>query len=218
MDDCCAPRGDEGYEREFDARYARTLARDYEAHGLTAAAQSIVDFAATVGLEGASVLEIGGGIGDIQLELLRRGASHATNLELSGAYESEARRLLDEAGMSERATRTVGVDIAVAPEVVVPADVVILHRVVCCYPDYRGLLGAVAEHARRAVVFSHPPRTIFTSTGVRLLNLFYRLRRRKYRAFVHPPEAMVGVLEGCGFEPRYRRREGSWCIVGAVRA
>ena len=218
MDDCCAPRGDEGYEREFDARYARTLAREYHARGLTAAAQRMVDFAASTGLHGASVLEIGGGIGDIQLELLRRGAAHATNVELSGAYETEALRLLDEAAMSERVTRIVGVDIAVASDIVEPADVVVLHRVVCCYPDYRALLGAVAEHARRAVVFSHPPRTFVTSTGVRLLNLFYRLRRQEYRAFVHPPDAMVRVLEGHGFEPRYRHREGAWCIVGAVRS
>ena len=73
-------------------------------------AQRIVDFADSNGLDGASVLEIGGGIGDIQVELLRRGASRTTNLELSGAYEAEALRLLEERGMAERATRVLGVD------------------------------------------------------------------------------------------------------------
>jgi hypothetical protein len=41
---------------------------------------------------------------------------------------------------------------------VAPADLVILHRVVCCYPDYERLLTAAADHARRALVFSYPPR------------------------------------------------------------
>ena len=40
-----------------------------------------------------------------------------------------------------------------------PADVVVLHRVVCCYPDYQRLLGAAASHAGRLLVFSHPPPT-----------------------------------------------------------
>ena len=71
-----------------------------------------MDFAGSNDLDGASVLEIGGGIGDIQLELLLRGASRTTNLELSGAYEAEAARLLDEKGLRERAARVVGVDLA----------------------------------------------------------------------------------------------------------
>jgi hypothetical protein len=44
------------------------------------------------------------------------------------------------------------------PEAVEPADMVVLHRVVCGYPDYERLLGAAADHARRALVFSYPPR------------------------------------------------------------
>ena len=51
-------------------------------------------------------------------------------------------------------------DIAVAPDAIEPVDIVVLHRVVCCYPDYEKLLGAAADHARRALVFSHPPRNV----------------------------------------------------------
>jgi hypothetical protein len=65
--------------------------------------------------------------------------------------------LLEDAGFTGRARRR-GIDIVTAPGSVEPADVVVLHRVVCCYPDYVGLLGAVADHARALVVFSHPPR------------------------------------------------------------
>src|SRR5688572_20982983 len=162
VDECCVPPTPDDYEQEFDARFARKLARRYRRRGLTPVAERIVDFAASNGLEGASVLEIGGGIGDIQVELLLRGASRTTNLELSGAYETEAMRLLDEKGMRGRAGRLVGIDLAVSPDAVEPADIVVLHRVVCCYPDYDALLTAAARHARRAVVFSHPPRTWFT--------------------------------------------------------
>ena len=36
VDECCAPQGSDGYEREFDARVARRLAREYRSTGLTA--------------------------------------------------------------------------------------------------------------------------------------------------------------------------------------
>jgi hypothetical protein len=63
------------------------------------------------------------------------------NLELSPAYDPEAHRLLHEAGLQERAERRLH-DIAVDPAGIEPADVVVLHRVVCCYPDYERLLAS----------------------------------------------------------------------------
>ena len=218
MDECCAPQPPRGYDREFDERFARRLARRYRSEGLTPSAQLILSFAASLGLDGASVLEIGGGIGDIQLEALKRGAAHTTNVELSSAYEPEATRLLDEAGLRDRATRVLGVDLAGTPDAVEPADIVVLHRVVCCYPDYRGLLGAAAGRGTRAVVFSHPTHNLGTRFTARLINAWYSLTGNPYRAFAHAPEAMVAVLRDRGFEPRFRERSGPWHVVGAVRA
>src|SRR5262249_2354722 len=156
-------------------------------------AQRIVEFIAEQGLDGASVLEIGGGVGTIQIELLRRGAARATNLELSPGYEHEARQLLSEAGLTDRVQRRI-IDIAAAPDHVQPADIVLLHRVVCCYPDYPRLLGAVADHARHLVVFSHPPRNLASQAIFGTQNLFFRLRGIPFRTFAHPPGAMLDVL------------------------
>jgi hypothetical protein len=64
-------------------------------------------------------------------------------LELSPAFEEEARRLLREEDLEARATWCLH-DIAADPDAINLADVVVLHRVVCCYPDYRRLLGAAA--------------------------------------------------------------------------
>ena len=218
VDECCAPHPPGGYDREFNARFARRLARRYRREGLTPSASLVLDFAGSIGLEGASLLEIGGGIGDIQLEALKRGASHTTNVELSSAYEPEAARLLDEAGVRDRATRMLGVDLARMPEAVEPADIVVLHRVVCCYPDYEHLLAAAAGRAKRAVVFSHPPRTLLARFSARAINTLYALTGNPYRAFAHTPDAMIAVLRGRGLEPRYRDASGPWHVVGAVRA
>jgi len=213
MSSCCDPRG---CDRFFGDRFARSMARRYRKRGLDKSSRRIVAFLEREGIEGATVLEIGGGVGEIQIELLRRGAAHATNLELSGAYDEIARELLREHGLADRADRRL-VDIAAAPGAVEPADVVVLHRVVCCYPDYERLLGAAADHAHRAVVFSHPPRNLVSRAFVGLQNVFFRAMRREFRTFAHPPHAMLGVLEARGLRVRFRHRGVPWQIEGLAR-
>ena len=51
------------------------------------------------------MLEVGGGVGAIELEFLAAGAERATNIELSGEYEDEAATLLAERGLTERVDR-----------------------------------------------------------------------------------------------------------------
>jgi 2-polyprenyl-3-methyl-5-hydroxy-6-metoxy-1,4-benzoquinol methylase len=194
---CCEPGG---YDRAFDSRSARRRAERYRKRGLDRTERRIVDLVSERGVAGASVLEIGGGVGEIQLELLRRGAVSATNLELSPAYDDEARRLLAEAGLEGRVDRRIA-DIAVDPGAAEPADVVVLNRVVCCYPDFPRLLGAAADRARRLLVFSHPPRNLISRTVIGGENLGFRLTGSGFRVFAHPPEAMRAVLAGHGLRP-----------------
>jgi hypothetical protein len=104
MAPCCDPRE---YDTEFDAALAHRLARRYRRRGLDAAARRIVDVLTDRGVEGATVLEIGGGVGDIQIELLKRGAARTVNVELSAGYEADAAQLLGEAGLTERVARRV---------------------------------------------------------------------------------------------------------------
>lgn len=213
MNDCCN-RG--AYAETFGDRFARRVARRCDRRGLDRTRRRVVDFLSAPGLGSSTVLEIGGGIGEVHLELLRRGARTATNLEISTGYEDEAARLLAGSGLGNRVTRRF-VDIAIEPDLVEPADVVVLHRVVCCYPDYERLLSAAASHARHLLVFSHPPRTLITRLGFWLENLVRRLRHNDFRAFVHPPDAMVAVVETQGMAVVYRRRGLSWTVVGFER-
>lgn len=213
MGDCCA--GD-GYQATFTDRFARRMAGRYRKRGLDRTQERLVGFLVERGLDGATVLEIGGGVGEIQIELLRRGAASVTNLEISTSYEDEARRLLEEAGMTGRVTRRLH-DIATAPDEVDAADVVLLHRVVCCYADYQRLLAAAGSHARRLLVFSHPPSNLWTRIGLRVDNGLRRLRGNDFRAFVHPPESMVAVLEAQGLTVRHRHHGLVWDVVGLER-
>jgi magnesium-protoporphyrin O-methyltransferase len=200
----------------FDPRFATRMAARYRKRGLDKTSRRMVEMLIRAGVQDATVLEIGGGVGEIQLELLRSGAASATNLELSPAYDAEAARLIAEAGLGDRVQRRL-VDIAADPTAVEPADIVVLHRVVCCYPDYATLLGVAADHTRRQLVFSHPPRNPLSRAVVATQNLLLRLSGREFRTFAHPPAAMLAVLAEHGLRPSAAYRGPVWQVAAATR-
>jgi hypothetical protein len=208
---CCGPSG---YDELFGERQARKDAQRYRKKGLHAPAQWIVDTVRSRGIEGATMLEPGGGVGAIQLELLNAGAAHATVVELSAGYDDEAAALAREAGVADRIERRLG---DFAADGVGEADVVVMHRVVCCYPEYERLLGAAANHARRVVVFTHPPRNVGSRAFFGVLNLAMRIRGKEFRAFAHAPDALVATVRSYGFEPFAFRRSGIWRGVALAR-
>jgi 2-polyprenyl-3-methyl-5-hydroxy-6-metoxy-1,4-benzoquinol methylase len=191
---CCAPKG---YDKVFGERTARRDARRFRKKGLDEAAQRIVDLLVARGVDGQTVLEVGGGVGGIQIELLRAGAASAVSVELSPAYEDVARELLQESGLEERVERRV-LDFARDGDSVGAADVVVMHRVVCCYPDAEGLVRGAAERARHALVLTFPPDTRAARTFARPFNLCARIFCGGFRLYVHRRKAIVGPAESRG--------------------
>ena len=200
----------------FGDRFANHVAARYRKRGLGGTQQRIVDFLVAHDIGGATVLEIGGGVGELQIELLRRGAARVTNLELVEAYDGLARQLAAEAGVADRIERHV-LDIAAAPQQVERADVVVLHRVVCCYPDFERLLAAAADHTGRLLVFSHPPRNLASRAVLGAQNIAFRLSGRTFRTFAHPPARMLAILAERGLAPVYVHRGAVWHIAGLQR-
>jgi 2-polyprenyl-3-methyl-5-hydroxy-6-metoxy-1,4-benzoquinol methylase len=177
----------------------------------------MVEFLRERGVEGATVLEVGGGIGALQLELLKSGAARATNLELSPEYEDVAAELAREAGVSERVERRLG-DLVDDPGLAGEADAVLMHRVVCCYPDYEGLVGAASERSRRFLVMSFPRSRPLIRLGMGAVNLAARLLRWEYRTWVHPPEAIVAAAERRGLTLVQESRSRIWQVAAFERA
>jgi hypothetical protein len=213
MASCCNARGCDSF---FGERFARRAAKRYRKRGLDKTARRIVEFLEARGIEGATVLEVGGGVGELQIELLKRGATRTINLELSPAYESEAQVLLDEAGLAGHVERRIH-DIAVGADSVEPADAVVLHRVVCCYPDYARLLGAAAGRARRLLVFSYPRRNAVARLLVDAQNLAFRVMRKEFRTFAHPPDAMLAVVQAHGLDTAFTYTGVVWHVAGLTR-
>jgi magnesium-protoporphyrin O-methyltransferase len=152
------------------------------------------------GLDGARVLEIGGGVGAVQVELLAAGADRGEVVELVRAYEPFARDLAEERGLADRTSFHV-VDLLDEPQAVQPADIVVLNRVVCCSADGVELTAIAARLTRRVLVLSYPRDVWWTRTAVALLNAGQRLLRRRFRVFVHAPAALSGSAVAEGLAP-----------------
>jgi 2-polyprenyl-3-methyl-5-hydroxy-6-metoxy-1,4-benzoquinol methylase len=180
---CC------GYEELFDARMARKDAERYRRKGLRGSARRVLELARGGGLDGADVLEIGGGVGSLSIELVRAGAAHATVLELSSGYDEAARSLLHERGVEGRVEHRLA-DLVEDDHAVGPADVVVMERVVCCYPDVHALVGAAARRAGRRLVLSYPRYSVLARAFASAANLVQRLRRQSFRVYAHPPRAI----------------------------
>ena len=210
MKSCCPPRGAE----IFTERVARRDAVRYRRKGVGAVGRRLVEL---VRGKGRDVLEVGGGVGALQLELLRDGVERAVNVELSPAYEAEAGRLAREARVETRIDRRV-LDFARAAAEVDAADIVLMHRVVCCYPDMPGLVGAAAAHARRVLALSYPPDTLLFRGAARVINFWSRMMRQEFRFFVHDPPAIFDVAGAHGLRLATRERRRLWEVAALERA
>lgn len=210
---CCSPKG---YRWIFSERTAKREARRYRKKGLDTTSRRIVEFLRNQGVEGRTVLEIGGGIGAVQIELLKAGASRATSIELMPTYEEAASELLQAAGFQDRVERRV-MDFAVASGGVEPADIVIMNRVICCYPDMPRLAGSGADHAREMMVLSYPRLDWWTRLGLWFANFLLRVARREFQIFIHPAAQIIATAESHGLRPVLNEVGAFWTVAAMRR-
>jgi spermidine synthase len=200
----------------FNPRFARRSLDRYRRKGLDGLERRMLETASAGGLQGARVLEIGGGIGTIQTELLEAGAKRGEIVELVAAYEPYARELARERGLEDRVSFRVQ-DLLESSDTVDAADVVVLNRVVCCSPDGVRLTGIAARLAKRALVLSFPRDRFLVKTGLRLVNATMRVMGRSFRVFVHPPPSLVAAAESEGLRLVESGRGFVWEFVSLRR-
>jgi 2-polyprenyl-3-methyl-5-hydroxy-6-metoxy-1,4-benzoquinol methylase len=213
LSDCCTPKG---YRQIFSEKNAAGEAKRYRSKGLDGTSKRIFDFIKDRGVEGKSLLEVGGGIGAVEIELLKAGVTRAVNVELTPTYETTAGQLLVESGLGDRVDRLI-MDFAEAGVEVQPADVVVMNRVICCYPDMPKLAGAAADRAKGMLVMSFPNRRWWTRLGLILANFGFLVIRLQFRVFLHQPALILAAVEQRGFQTRFNQPGRLWQVVAFER-
>lgn len=168
--------------------------------GLHGSARRAAELAADAGGPDATVLEVGGGLGEIQVMLLEAGrAASSTNVELSAGWDDRATELLGERGLADRVDRRRG-DVVDDVEDLPTADLVVAHRVLCCYPYWDRMVDALVALARRRLVVTLPVDRRRTRVAIGLGNRLMARRGNQFRAFVHPVGAVLERCSTAGFE------------------
>ena len=135
----------------------------------------------------------------MQAELLRRGAEQGEVIELVAAYEPYAACLAAWAGVAEHSTFRVA-DVLADPTTALPADVVVMNRVVCCSSEGVDLVKVAAQLCTGTLLLSYPRDTLLARTAAKVQHYFAALLRRKFEFFVRPATAFRTVAEAAGLE------------------
>lgn len=212
MDHC----GCQGAEGIFDDRHADRDLRQYRKKGAKRTTRMLTDALIAEGIEGASLLDIGSGIGAVPHALLTAGAQRATVVDASGAYLRAAQDEAERRGHADRIEFDYGDFVELAPDV--PGhDVVTLDRAICCYGDMLGLVSASAERAGRLYGVVVPRDAWWNRAGIFLVNAGLRLTGNSFRVFVHPTEEIERMLDEQGLECVFLRRTLVWRVAVYVR-
>ncbi len=189
--------------------FSRRYTRRYERRGLEATQKQLVAGLCEVGFDGRSLLEIGCGVGYLHQHLLLRGAATAVGVDLAEAMLTEARALAARQGLAERVRYVSGDFQVMAPELDA-ADITLLDKVVCCYPDAPGLMAATIGRTKQACALTLPRRHWFNRAAAHLGAGLFRVVGSTYRPFVHDPTTIDGQMRAAGFEPAFEARTLIW--------
>lgn len=193
----------------FTEAEARAQLREYLRRGPAKQTRLILEGIRSLGLKNAALLDIGGGIGIIHHELLKDVAREATHVDASSAYLKEAKAEAARRGHAGR-VQFIHADFTDVGSQLPEVDVVTLDRVVCCYPDFRGLLGAAAGHTQRALALTYPRETWYLRIAFKIMNFVQKLRNDPFRVFLHPVAEMDELLKREGLERVFLRRLFVW--------
>ena len=206
----------QGLDRFYSEKAARRELNSYRKKGPTKSTRRLLE-SLSAACEGRSLLDIGGGIGAIQHELMAHGASGVTNVDASTAYLKVVQEEAERRGYEDRAKYLHGdfVDLAAELE---DADIVTLDRVLCCYPDMKRLVELSSARARNLYCLVYPRPTWYMKFFPPIVNAYFRLRKNPFRVFLHRTEDVNAVVEQSGLNHRSTERSGVWQIVLYSRA
>jgi SAM-dependent methyltransferase len=183
---------------------------------------SLLDAITEAGVADRTVLDVGCGIGDLAIEVVARGGASGTGYDLSPKAIGEARRLAATRGVGDRMRFEVGDG---AKLDLPAADIVVINRVVCCYPDAHDLLDHTLGAARSVFAITAPvskgPTGWWNRLWSMLENMGYRLRPSKYggfRTFIHDLDRVDERIRAAGFRrARHERRRVVWDLAVYTR-
>ncbi len=203
--DCCKKM----YDGFFDQKVANRQLEHYLRKGVKGNTRPLVNALKKLSLKGYSLLDIGGGVGEIVFELDKKGIDRISHVDLSTAYANAFLSEVKKRDMADRVTTFQGDFVDLHAEIG-QADVVTLDKVICCYEDFEHLVDYSAAKARKIYAYTIPRDAWWVKVGLQLGLLIQKLRRDPFRPFVHPVEKIEERLERAGLRKVHESKRLIW--------
>ncbi len=204
---CCCPEARSA--GKFFSLFARNYRKRYAKKGFEKSQEQLVEGLRQAGFQGASLLEIGSGVGYLHQTLIQEGAASAVGIDLSPKMIAEAKAGAAEKGLSD-SVRYIQDDFVSMEEVLEPVDITILDKVICCYPDADGLVHKSLEHTRRVYALIYPRDRWFARVGSSIMAAIFSILRIQFRSYVHDPGMIETWITGAGFKKKYENQTITW--------
>jgi SAM-dependent methyltransferase len=208
---CCS---NEYFESTFNQRHATKQLKRYRRRGPNKTTRLLLDALRAAEIDGASLLDVGAGIGIVHHELLAAGARSAVHIDAAMPQMRVAR---EETARRGHAVTFIDGDFVGLADGIPPADIVTLDRVICCYPDMERLVAASAAKAQRLYGAVFPRERTVLKIMAPFGNFVCRLRGNPFRGYIHPIAAIDAAVRRQGFRPRSVRDTLLWRVAVYAR-
>jgi 16S rRNA G966 N2-methylase RsmD len=199
-------------EDVFNASHARSDLADYRKNGARKTTRLLLDSLKKAGIKGLSLLDIGGGIGAIPLELFPAGLEQATDVDASSSYIRVSQEEAKARGHADKMEYVHGDFVQVAPKIDA-ADIVTLDRVVCCYPDVQALVDLSAERAKKFYALVYPrDNAVFRALAPVANFLAFRIWGKAFRIYLHDSQKIDAQIRAKGLDLLEHRKTGIWQV------
>ena len=206
MNCCAAINADTG---RFFSRFAGLHRLRFRLFGFERTQRQLIRGIRAGGIEGATLLEVGCGPGYLHRALLGLGASQATGVDLSAGMLATARAGAKAEGLADRTVYVQGDFTQIADEIP-EADVVVLDKVICCYPDWGSLVDRSLLKTRHLYAFTIPRDRALTRAGLKAMRWGLQGIGCCYQPFIHDVAQIDARILAGGFRRTYEARTAGW--------
>ena len=203
-DHCC------GADKLFNLKSAQKELRSYKKKGPRKSTKKLLSLLSGYEQTGKSLLDIGGGIGAIQWEFVKKGGIKTTDVDSSSSYifvASAYAKQIDHHLASFELS-----DFNDVHEKINRHDFVSLDKVICCYPDYEKLLGNALNKTGTALAMTMPLGGWIPNLMKQFTNIYLFLKKNPFRTYIHSPKKVHSYIESNGFRLSEKSLSFPWLV------
>ncbi len=200
-----------GFKKQFGDKIANKKLKDYLAKGPKGNTKMLIDLIKRYDIGDKSLLDIGGGIGAIQFQLLDFGIKSVQSVDASQAYLDKGKEGAKKLGYGSQIEYTYG-DFIQVSEKIAKAEIVTLDKVICCYKDFRNLVRESLSKTKEIYAIIIPKDGWIQKFVHSLEIIIWKITGNRFRSYIHPVNEIESIIFESGFSRRIQKYKMGWLI------